>query len=72
MLDLRSRRDNLLRESDWTQLADIQSLKSDDWKSSWQTYRQWLRDLPEIYSNPPFDTVMDSNQIDWLSQRPGG
>lgn len=63
--DLRSRRDRFLAASDWTQTADIQAKKSEEWKLSWSEYRQRLRDLPEIYSQPPFDSVIDSNQIDW-------
>jgi hypothetical protein len=44
--ELRTKRDNLLMESDWTQLADIQSTYSEIWKTNWATYRQQLRDLP--------------------------
>jgi hypothetical protein len=41
---LRSRRDGLLAESDWTQMPD--SPLSSSKKTEWATYRQALRDLP--------------------------
>lgn len=43
---IRSRRNNLLALSDYTQMAD--------WpgdKEAWATYRQELRDLPQTYTN---------------------
>lgn len=43
---IRSRRNNLLSLSDYTQMAD--------WpgdKVAWATYRQTLRDLPQTYTN---------------------
>jgi len=46
LIEVRIKRDQLLAESDWTQLADVQSIKSDLWKTSWANYRQQLRDLP--------------------------
>lgn len=44
MLRVRAERDNLLYQSDWTQLAD--SPLSDSKKAEWVTYRQALRDIP--------------------------
>jgi len=41
---VRSKRDRLIAETDWTQLADSQL--SDSVKTAWVTYRQALRDLP--------------------------
>ena len=38
---MRLKRDNLLKESDWTQLSDV-SVDA----TAWATYRQELRDLP--------------------------
>lgn len=43
---IRSKRNNLLSLSDYTQMAD--------WpgdKAAWATYRQALRDLPQTYTN---------------------
>ena len=40
--DMRTKRDCLLTESDWTQSRDVTLSDDDDWK----TYRQALRDLP--------------------------
>ena len=42
--EIRSKRDSLLRESDWTQMPD--SPLSAESKAAWATYRQELRDLP--------------------------
>jgi hypothetical protein len=65
--DLRSRRDRLLLETDWTQMLDVQSTKSEEWKNQYIEYRRWLRDLPQIYSQPPYESVIDSNQVEWRS-----
>ena len=48
---LRWQRENLLKESDWTQMPD--SPLSESKKTEWATYRQVLRDLPKN-SNPKF------------------
>lgn len=53
----RQKRDQLLNESDWTQLSDVPLTN----KSEWATYRQQLRDITQqsgypydvIYPNPP-------------------
>lgn len=46
--NLRSRRNWLLAQADWTQLAD--ATLSAAKKAEWATYRQALRDLPETNS----------------------
>lgn len=46
--NIRSKRDKLLIETDWTQLADVQAIHNNDWKTSWANYRQQLRDLPNL------------------------
>lgn len=43
----RRKRDALLAQSDWTQLAD-----SPVDRAAWAEYRQALRDLPEAHPNP--------------------
>ena len=51
--DLRTKRNALLIDSDWTQIAD--SPLADEAKVSWATYRQKLRNLPastEDVANP--------------------
>jgi hypothetical protein len=45
---VRSQRDAMLRDTDWTQLADA-SL-GDHTAEEWATYRQELRDLPSKHS----------------------
>jgi hypothetical protein len=44
---LRLQRDELLKASDWTQLADATCDKT-----AWATYRQALRDLPSSVEDP--------------------
>lgn len=46
---VRIERNNLLSESDWTQMSD--SPLSDGKKTEWATYRQSLRDLPTTNSS---------------------
>ena len=45
---VRSRRNGMLRGSDWTQLGD--AALGDHTAEEWATYRQALRDLPAAYS----------------------
>jgi len=42
---VRVNRDQLLKDSDWTQISD--NGLSEEKKTEWQTYRQQLRDLPD-------------------------
>jgi hypothetical protein len=49
---LKNERQTRLLESDWTQLADIQQEKDEEWKAKWSVYRQALRDLPDTYKVP--------------------
>ena len=51
MENLRTRRNQLLTESDWTQSRDV--LLSND--EEWKTYRQQLRDLPK--NTDPMNSV---------------
>ena len=57
---LRSQRDGLLTESDWTQMPD--SPLSDSKKAEWQTYRQALRDLPAT------NTATTEDAVSWPSK----
>lgn len=52
---VRSQRDMLLRESDWTQLADAPL--TDGQKLAWATYRTALRNVPQANT--------DINNITW-------
>jgi hypothetical protein len=51
----RSKRNNLLKESDWTQLPN--NPLTAEKQEEWNVYRQKLRDIPEttpyIFPNPP-------------------
>lgn len=46
---IRLQRNELLKQSDWTQVND--SPLSDSKKQEWATYRQSLRDLPATYES---------------------
>jgi hypothetical protein len=52
---IRNQRDNLLKDSDWTQLSD--SPMAEGKKNQWKVYRQQLRDLPDTISNPKLPVV---------------
>lgn len=47
--DVKTKRNNLLSESDWTQKRDV-NLAND---AEWVTYRQQLRDIPQTYASDP-------------------
>jgi hypothetical protein len=48
--DIRVKRDIKLSQCDWTLLAD--SPLTLEKKQEWTTYRQALRDVPEVFSDP--------------------
>lgn len=52
---VRSRRDSLLTESDWTQVADAPVDQA-----AWATYRQALRDIPDQKDFP--------NEVTWPTE----
>ena len=68
---LRTKRNKLLAESDWTVMPDspLSAEKQDEWK----IYRQELRDIPSKYSNPPFTEKgdLDNTKINWPEQPTG-
>lgn len=45
---IRAKRDQLIKDTDWTQLADI----PESTKTKWSSYRQQLRDIPQVFSAP--------------------
>lgn len=47
---LRLHRNQMLTESDWTQFADAPLSSAE--KAQWATYRQKLRDLPQVTVDP--------------------
>jgi hypothetical protein len=61
-VELRIMRDQLLSNSDWTQIPDAPLTETQ--KTAWQTYRQQLRDLPENIQDPK-PLVLDSSHSDW-------
>ena len=61
MAQLRYTRNQLLKDCDWTQIADCTIPK----KAEWTTYRQTLRDLPSIITEPRTFTDWPHNP-DWV------
>lgn len=55
---LRSIRNNLLQQCDWTQLPD--SPLTDAKRAEWATYRQALRDITETYADNLLETEFPS------------
>lgn len=53
MAQLRMTRDTLLTATDYTQLADVIALNGEQLTTAYNTYRQELRDLPDMYENDP-------------------
>ncbi len=47
---VRKKRDQLLFACDWTQIADAPI--SDIKKIEWTSYRQYLRNIPQLFSDP--------------------
>jgi hypothetical protein len=58
MVELRSRRNQLLAASDWTQVADVALTVEDDIK--WRDYRKALRNLPA-----GLRTADDVTNVNW-------
>lgn len=61
MRSLREQRDQLLKETDFTQLVDVAKLNGVDVTTAYETYRQQLRDLPGQYEND--DTFLDVSTV---------
>jgi hypothetical protein len=51
--DIRAKRDQLIRESDWTMVQDATVNQA-----AWAQYRQILRDLPQTYASVTPDKVV--------------
>lgn len=44
----RELRNDLLKESDWTELPSVRAIRSAEWATAWDTYRQQLRDMTNV------------------------
>ena len=60
---LRTQRNLLLKDSDWTALSDAHL--SQDKKDAWFTYRQALRDLPDELANTVPEGAGPPDLFDW-------
>ena len=58
LAELRRKRDDLLKESDWNILSELE--KGNAISTDWKNYRQALRDLPDGK-----DTVEKCNNATW-------
>ncbi len=47
--NVRGKRDDLLRDSDWTAVTDTALSEAD--QTDWEDYRQALRDIPQTYDD---------------------
>ena len=56
-------RNSLLKESDWTQVAD--NKLTDEKKAEWVVYRQALRDMPTIKTGTYEQLVKDTSHSDY-------
>jgi hypothetical protein len=61
---LRSKRNELLANSDWTQLQDVQNSFDETTKNKWIVYRQALRNIVEDYSE---NEIVNIEQVNWPS-----
>jgi len=50
--EARAKRDQLLAESDWTQLSDARAAMGSEKAAEWDAYRQALRDIPQQENFP--------------------
>lgn len=55
-----NQRNVLLQASDWTEIASVQALHTEAWRTAWAQYRQDLRDITEqpdifniVWPTPP-------------------
>lgn len=62
LTQLRSRRDQLLKDCDWTQTADVYATMDTVLNQKWKTYRAALRDLPGVYASTE---EFDFSKIVW-------
>ena len=62
--ELRNKRNELLKDSDWTQLQDVQNLFDGSTKNKWIVYRQALRNIVEDYLE---NEITNINQVNWPS-----
>jgi hypothetical protein len=65
MILVRSKRDQLLRETDWTMMSDVTKTKTSEWVTAWENYRQALRDYPSQFQYEVDDTPVDFKILIW-------
>ena len=67
---LRQQRDELLAASDKTQLSDF-PIKT-ELRARYKEYRQYLRDLPTLYSEDTIKQAKVKSFDEWLEWKRGG
>ena len=64
--EVREKRDRRLSASDWTQMPDCPL--SDSKKAEWASYRQALRELPNVLeARASFVSHAETNPLDWVN-----
>lgn len=66
---LREIRNYMIQSTDWTQGADIRSIRGPEWCAAWDNYRQQLRDITKT-QNPYFenDQALHLSGVTWPQQ----
>lgn len=67
MILVRSKRDQLLKETDWTMMPDVTKTKTPEWVTAWENYRQALREYPAQFQYEIDDTPVDFKILIWPS-----
>ena len=62
---VRDVRNYLLQQCDWTQGADIRTLRGSEWCAQWDEYRQALRNITENNLNPIVDEIGVITNVEW-------
>lgn len=65
---VREIRDWYLRNTDWTQGADIRALRGPEWCAAWDSYRQQLRDITQSGIAPVIDEMGVVTNVTWPQQ----
>lgn len=82
---LRQKRDELLKESDWTEFPSVRKNKTFEWCTAWDEYRQALRDITKttdvfnvrfptvemFLPNKPYNSwLLDEQTFIWKAPKP--
>jgi hypothetical protein len=63
-------RDEIIKQSDWTELPSVQATASEEFKTQWAEYRQALRDLPNKMASGSWEPIFDDHGMIFLHNWP--